>query len=809
MTVSTTDSSVEYTAGGPAFPVPFRFLQNSDIQAVLVDQNGNSETLTSAQYVLTGAGTPSGGTLTSSYAAGVLATPGSVLTISRIMTPVQPADLRNQGRYLAETQETSLDRLTMLIQQSLSGLTRALRRPFGKSYYDAEGWRIANLADPIQDQDATTRVWVGRYFGDLIDQASGLINTTTGILYDSGTLFDHLRFGVARSVDSIAALRLLSGARNQRAFALGYYEKGDHGGGHYFIDPADTTSADNGGTVIVGADGSRWKLAYLNRVSIDQFGAKRNNLGADAPFNDAAVQAAFNAGVPLSAGKGVYQFSLSRSITLEAGATVCALIMATGLNILGAGIGQTILKVRDNESTDASPKFFNFIAGNQAYEYCRFEGVTFDLNGQNNKISPLRSSDTYNPYNCAAVMISGSVATGGADARISKSKFLYCEIINSPGVTGIALGQRYGHPGIKGFDVEIAHCRFYNNGIDAGDHSSIYAFCNYVNAHDNVFDHPVASTGKGGPVCCIELFGSHNAAHSNKVNNYLQFAWIGAGEEGLHSDILIYNNQGNVSYRFIDTWSFGPQVDGIADLMIFGNQINITDSAIGTPGLDRVAVNLQMNMCALDRVKVYGNRFKCFDRTNNTGIVIAPGAGQRISGVSMFGNTIDGFSRGIGGGSLGAMFDISASDNDIIDCHATTSRPVDTRGIDFGGTNTFCTLKLSDNRISGGDLQADPFYSIVIVGTYASLHVDGNTVRAVNDIEINAAISGRRTGSQARRYALPPTDGLWFSSEHVENNGVAVLGTAGSRYTIRGWVSTAPGSGLAANWVEERVLTGT
>lgn len=183
MTVSTTDSSVEYTTGGPAFPIPFRFLQNSDIQAVLVDQNGNSETLTSAQYTLAGAGAPGGGTLTSTYAAGVLSTPGAILAISRAMTPVQPTDLRNQGRYLAETQETALDRLTMLIQQSLSGLSRALRRPFGKSYFDAESRRIANVQDPSETQDAATKGSVETYVAGILATGQGPINNAQNVVY--------------------------------------------------------------------------------------------------------------------------------------------------------------------------------------------------------------------------------------------------------------------------------------------------------------------------------------------------------------------------------------------------------------------------------------------------------------------------------------------------------------------------------------------------------------------------------------------------------------------------------------------------
>ena len=161
MTVSTTESVVEYISGGPAFPIPYRFLQDSDIQAVLVDQVGNAETLVlGTQYTLSGAGTQNGGTLTSAYAASVLATPGGSLTISRVMIPVQPTDLRNQGRFLAETHEFVFDRLTMLVQQGIALASRALLRPWGKNYYDAQGRQIKNLGAPTIPGDATNKKYV-------------------------------------------------------------------------------------------------------------------------------------------------------------------------------------------------------------------------------------------------------------------------------------------------------------------------------------------------------------------------------------------------------------------------------------------------------------------------------------------------------------------------------------------------------------------------------------------------------------------------------------------------------------------------
>lgn len=83
------------------------------------------------QYTLVGAGTQSGGTLTSAYASGVLAGGGYTLRIQRMLSIVQETDLRNQGKYLAETQETALDRAAMIDQQQQEQIDRSIKAPPG------------------------------------------------------------------------------------------------------------------------------------------------------------------------------------------------------------------------------------------------------------------------------------------------------------------------------------------------------------------------------------------------------------------------------------------------------------------------------------------------------------------------------------------------------------------------------------------------------------------------------------------------------------------------------------------------------
>lgn len=96
-------------------------------------------------------------------------------------------------------------------------------------------------------------------------------------------------------IHSIAELKLLlKTSPSQFAEVLGYYAPGDGGGGLYYLDALDTTSADNGGTVIVASDGGRWKLALIEAVSVKQFGAKSDDATAGS-INTAAFQAAMDA----------------------------------------------------------------------------------------------------------------------------------------------------------------------------------------------------------------------------------------------------------------------------------------------------------------------------------------------------------------------------------------------------------------------------------------------------------------------------------------------------------------------------------
>lgn len=131
MTVSSQTRGITFVGTGLAapFPLPFRFFNNSEIAAYLVEDNGSLTLLAQGtDYTLTGAGEPEidGGAI------GVLTktTPlasGKKMYVARTLPAVQQTDIVNQGEFFASIHEDVFDRLTMVDQQHAEELARCVK----------------------------------------------------------------------------------------------------------------------------------------------------------------------------------------------------------------------------------------------------------------------------------------------------------------------------------------------------------------------------------------------------------------------------------------------------------------------------------------------------------------------------------------------------------------------------------------------------------------------------------------------------------------------------------------------------------
>jgi len=129
MTVSTTVSSVSYTANGTqtTFPYTFKIFEDSDLLVILRNSTTGVEatqTLTT-DYTVTNAGNDAGGNVVF----GTAPSSDNTVFIRRVLDATQTTDYVENDPFPAESHEDALDKLTMLVQQNALDENRAIIFP--------------------------------------------------------------------------------------------------------------------------------------------------------------------------------------------------------------------------------------------------------------------------------------------------------------------------------------------------------------------------------------------------------------------------------------------------------------------------------------------------------------------------------------------------------------------------------------------------------------------------------------------------------------------------------------------------------
>ncbi|HBN0876804.1 TPA: hypothetical protein L1V71_000289 [Escherichia coli] len=141
-----------YTANGltTVFTYQFYIISASDLQ---VSINGN---IVTSGYSVAGVGNKDGGDIS------FLTPPanGAVVMLQRVVPTFRLTDYQDNGDLLADTINKDFDRIWMAIQRAFLELGLAITRPLYGGPYNAQGYRIANLADPVDNQDAATKKFV-------------------------------------------------------------------------------------------------------------------------------------------------------------------------------------------------------------------------------------------------------------------------------------------------------------------------------------------------------------------------------------------------------------------------------------------------------------------------------------------------------------------------------------------------------------------------------------------------------------------------------------------------------------------------
>ncbi|KAE8756099.1 hypothetical protein FSO04_30820 [Paraburkholderia madseniana] len=274
---------------------------------------------------------------------------------------------------------------------------------------------------------------------------------------------------------SIAALRALTGAmfptvlvRNYDGASTGETQ------GVYVLDADDSTSPDNDGTIIVAADGGRYKLQIDGGVSLKRFGAKGDGSTDDTRAVLNWIAFVFATGITGYAPAGTYK--VTQPVAMDWGP-----VATTGATFVGDGAAQSVF---DLSSVTTSPAWLmTDTTGSDACFYGTFKDIGFigDVPGPLLQIGNEDYSDAFNEfeikvqvknnnttesacgtelnglYNCSAFLVSNCHGHGDA-LRIRQTQFSH--IFGSSGNADTAIhltgGYSYGNTFIS-HDCEVVN----------------------------------------------------------------------------------------------------------------------------------------------------------------------------------------------------------------------------------------------------------------------------------------------------------------------------------------------------------------
>ena len=370
MTVSITACKVIVPGNGvqTTFNYNFEVPVGSLYALIYTDASGNETTLSTSAYSVAGLGNAIGGTFTYPLSGSPIAT-GTSLTFLRETQNTQPTSLINQGSYSASLTEGALDWIVYQVQQLAQQVGQALQIPAvdpqglittlppaairAGSYaaFDSLGNLIATTVPvasstvPAVNGSATAGASPAWARGDHVHPtdtsrapASGptftgsvIVPTPTTAMQAATKAYVN---GVSCALASVAALRLNTVLANA-AFVAGHFAAGDGGGGWFSCVATDTTSADNGGTIIVDASSRRWyRVTEGAATSIAWFGGLPGVADCTAALN-AALAAIAAPGGTIYFPRGTYTFASLISYNIPAG--------EFSIGFEGAGADATVL----------------------------------------------------------------------------------------------------------------------------------------------------------------------------------------------------------------------------------------------------------------------------------------------------------------------------------------------------------------------------------------------------------------------------------------------------------------------------------